>query len=178
MTTVVYVFAQHDDASAHGVVFVHSCPRALTPHLEWALERVLDAPAAMEWSQQPVEPGTVRAELVWNARPGTGALLTSALLAIPGMRFEVTEDWVPGREGERFSVTPALGVFRSSIGPHGDVLVSEERLRATLRQSKGQTKDALVAELGRILGEPWDDELEVFRACQPDSTVRVLHNVV
>lgn len=178
MTTVVYVFAQHDEVSAHGVLFVHSCPRALTPHLEWAIERVLEAAATMDWSAQPVEPGTVRGELIWNGRPGTGARLTSALLAIPGIRFEVTEDWVPGRDGERFSVTPALGLFRASIGPHGDALVSEERLRTALHLVKGESKESLVTELSRILGEPWDDELEVFRASQPDSTVRVLHNVV
>ena len=62
-----------------GVVFVHSTPAALCPHIEWALESVLGADVNLEWTQQPVAPGLVRSEFSWSGEPGSGAKLASAL---------------------------------------------------------------------------------------------------
>ena len=181
MTTVVHAKgASGADAwSAHGVLFVHSCPRALSPHLEWALTRIFGASVALDWSEQPIEPGAVRAEVVWNGPVGMGARIASALLAFTGVRYEVTEDASPGREGERFAATPALGLFRASIGVHGDVMVSEERLRSAMGHVRTRGGEvSLAEEISRLIGEPWDVELEAFRCSHADSTVRVLHNVV
>ncbi|HZD96631.1 MAG TPA: DUF3145 family protein, partial [Micromonosporaceae bacterium] len=36
-----------------GVVFVHSTPLAVCPHVEWAIARVLDAPVNLHWTAQP-----------------------------------------------------------------------------------------------------------------------------
>ena len=44
----------------------------------------------------------------------------------------MTEAAEPGRDGERYSVTPDLGVFRATTGANGDLLVGEDRLRALL----------------------------------------------
>jgi hypothetical protein len=103
------------------------------------------------------------------------------------MRFEVTEDPTPGVEGERYSSTPTLGVFRATIGINGDVLVGEERLRAALERAAaaarvGYREDAdpdadLAEDIGRLLGQPWDDELEPFRIAGEDTPVRWLHRV-
>ena len=162
---------------ARGVLFVHSCPRAVSPHLEWALAKVFGSDLPIDWAEQPIAPGHVRAEIIWSGSPGTGARIASALLAFTGVRYEVTEDARPEAEGERFAATPALGLFRGTIGPHGDLMVHEDRLRSLMNQP-GLTSGEVVEELGRLIGRPWDDELEPFRSAHEGSTVRVLHQVV
>lgn len=162
---------------ARGVIFIHSCPRAVSPHVEWALARVFGSRVDVDWAEQPVEPGSVRAELIWGGPLGTGARIASALHAFRQMRHEVTEDPSPGREGERFSFTPVLGLFRASIGAHGDVMVPEDRLRTALSQV-ATTGESLADEIARLIGSPWDEELEPFRCAHEGSTVRILHQVV
>ena len=161
---------------AHGVVFVHACARALSPHLEWALARVFGKPVGIDWADQPIEPGAVRAEVLWEGPVGSGAKIASALLAFKQVRHEVTEDPSPGRSGERFAATPALGLFRADIGENGDVMVSENRLRTAIAQSA--STGGLAEDIARLIGEPWDEELEPFRCAHEGSTVRVLHAVV
>lgn len=160
-----------------GVIFIHSCPRAVSPHVEWALARVFGSRVDVDWAEQPVEPGAVRAELIWGGPLGTGSRIASALHAFRQLRHEVTEDPSPGREGERFSFTPALGLFRASIGPHGDVMVPEDRLRTALGQV-ATSGASLADEIARLIGSPWDEELEAFRCAHEGSTVRILHHVV
>ena len=67
---------------ARGVIFIHSCPRAVSPHLEWALASVFGRQVAVDWAEQPVAPGSVRAELIWGGPVGTGAKIASALATI------------------------------------------------------------------------------------------------
>ena len=178
MTTVVHVKGSPAGPISRGVLFIHSCPRALSPHVEWSLARVVGSSMSMNWSDQPIEPGSVRAEAIWHGPAGTAARFTSALLAFTGARFEVTEDPSAGREGERFSVTGNLGLFRATIGVHGDVMVSEERLKSALQHGRSAGPSVLAAEISKLIGTPWDEELEPFRCGQADSTVRVLPKVV
>lgn len=161
---------------AHGVIFIHACSRAISPHLEWALARVFGKPVGIDWAAQPIAPGAVRAEILWAGPVGSGAKIASALLAFQQVRHEVTEDPSPGRTGERFAATPSLGLFRADIGDNGDVMVSEDRLRSAIAQSLGS--GGLAEDIARLIGEPWDEELEPFRGAHEGSTVRVLHNVV
>ena len=58
---------------ARGVVFIHSCPRAVSPHVEWALARVFGTQVAIDWAEQPIAPSTVRAELIWGGPPPADA---------------------------------------------------------------------------------------------------------
>jgi len=166
-----------EQAPSRGVVFLHSCPRALSPHLEWALAAVFGTEVHIDWAEQPISPGCVRAEIIWTGVPGTGARLASALLAFGQVRYEVTEDGIPGRVGERFSATPALGLFRADIGPHGDVLIPEDRLKAAVAHAS-YAGTCLEEELGRLIGQPWDEELEAFRCTFDGTTVRVLQQVI
>ena len=39
-----------------GVVYVHSAPLAVCPHVEWAIARVLASPVRLQWSAQPADP--------------------------------------------------------------------------------------------------------------------------
>lgn len=160
-----------------GVLFVHSCPRALSPHLEWAVADVLAARVSLDWIPQPVLPGQVRTEVSWLAAPGTAARLTSALRQFKTVRYEVVEEPSKGSEGERFAVTPALGVFRATMGAHGDIMIHEDRLRAVLAAAGSDVND-LRNGLEAILGADWDNELEPFRRAGDGTPVRWLHEVV
>ena len=78
--------------TTRGVLFVHSAPSALCPHLEWAVGGVLGAAVSLEWSPQPAQAGTYRAELSFSGEPGTAAAIASALRGWNHLRFEATED--------------------------------------------------------------------------------------
>jgi len=158
-----------------GVLYVHSAPSALCPHVEWAASGVLGVSVDVDWVAQPAETGTYRAEISWQAQVGSAAALASALRGWERLRFEVTEEPSPGCEGARYSCTPALGMHVAVIGVHGDILVPENRLRAAL---EAVTTGALLAdELDRLLGRAWDDELEPFRCAGEGAPVRWLHQV-
>jgi hypothetical protein len=181
MTVVIDARRGADSSHARGVLFVHSCPSAVAPHLEWALARVFATTVDIDWASQPVAPGSQRAEIVWHGPLGTASRIASALVAFSTIRFEVTEDPVDGREGERFAVTPNLGLFRGTIGVHGDVLVHEERLRSLMVGARAGGQEAIgevLEEIDRLIGTPWDEELEAFRMAHEGATVRVLHEVV
>lgn len=163
-------------AQTRGVVFVHACSRALSPHVEWALAQVLQREISLDWTGQPVLPGSVRAEYSWQSSAGTAARIVTALRGFTGVRFEVTEEPTPHQEGERYSVTPDLGTFRGTIGPHGDVQVSEHRIRWAMEQS-GMQDRPLAEILDDLMGTAWDEELEPFRYAGQGAPVRYLHRV-
>lgn len=156
---------------------MHSAPRALCPHVEWAVAGVLGARVSLDWIRQPAAPGTWRSEFSWRGAAGTASKLASALRGWQLLRFEVTAEPSAAAEGERYSATPELGIFHAVTGIHGDILIPEDRLRAALARSKGGESD-LEAEVARLLGKPWDDELEPFRYAGEGAPVRWLHQVV
>ena len=163
--------------SVRGVLQVHSAPPALCPHIEWAVAGVLGVPVNLSWVNQPAAPGTVRAELEWQARPGVAAAVTSALAGWNRLRFEATEEASPGCDAARYSYTPALGLFSAVTLGNGDIAVPENRLRAALAVAAAgrDPASALAEEIGRLLGEPWDLELEPFRCAADGAPVRWLH---
>ena len=163
--------------TTRGVLYVHSAPSALCPHVEWAAGGILAMPVSLSWTGQPALHGTYRAEMSWAGPAGTAARLTSALRGWEQLRFEVTEEATPASEGERFSYVPELGVFHAVIGIAGDVMIPENRLKAAILRS-GMAGTQLSAEIDRLLGQPWDDELEVFRYAGDSAPVRWLHQVV
>ncbi len=190
--------------SVHGVLQVHSAPPALCPHIEWAVAGVTGVPIRLSWVDQPASPGTLRAELDWQGRPGTAAAITSALAAWNRLRFEVTEEASPGCDAIRYSHTPSLGTFSAVTSANGDILVPEGRLRAAMALAAAGVPsrslddgppaanggDALLElrvprhpalggsleeEIALLLGQPWDDELEPFRHAADGAPVRWLH---
>ncbi|MEF2525013.1 MULTISPECIES: DUF3145 domain-containing protein [Streptomyces] len=163
--------------TTRGVLYVHSAPRALCPHVEWAVGGVLGVRVNLDWIRQPASPGTWRAEFSFVAEPGTASRLASALRGWHLLRFEVTAEPCATAEGERYSSTPDLGIFHAVTGLHGDILVPEDRLRAALARSARGESD-LEAEVAALLGKPWDDELEPFRYAGEGAPVRWLHQVV
>jgi hypothetical protein len=163
--------------TTRGVVYVHSATSALCPHVEWALAGVLGMRISLDWTAQPAEPGTWRAELSWTGEPGTSSSLASALRGWLHLRYEVTEEPTAGFEGARYSYTPELGVFHAITGVHGDLMVPEDRLRAAMVRATAKSTP-LEDELDKLLGKPWDDELETFRWAGEGAPVRWLHQVV
>jgi hypothetical protein len=179
--------------SVRGVLQVHSAPPALCPHVEWAVAGVLGMPVSLAWVNQPAAPGMLRAELEWQARPGTAGAITSALAGWNRLRFEVSEEASPGCDAVRHSYTPGLGVFSAVTMANGDVVIPESRLRAAMTVAAAAASgaaghsraggaagpqdraSALEDELARLLGQPWDDELEPFRCAADGAPVRWLH---
>ena len=164
--------------TTRGVVYVHAAPAALCPHVEWAVGAALEARVTLDWTPQPASPGALRAELSWQADAGSGARIASALRQWTQLRFEVTEEPSPGAEGERWSWTPTLGLFHATTGVHGDIVVREDRLRATLARAATDPAADIMTEMHALLGKAWDDELETFRYAGDGAPVRWLHQVV
>ncbi len=163
-------------AITRGVLFVHSAPRALCPHIEWAAGGVLGVRLGLDWIPQPAAPGLFRAELSWQGEQGTGARLTSALRGWAHLRYEVTEEPSPGADGARWSHTPELGIFHAVTDVHGNVVVPEDRIRAALEAGE-LDPTVLSRELDLALGRAWDEELEPFRYAGDGAPVRWLHRV-
>ncbi len=159
-----------------GVVFIHSAPVALCPHIQWALEAALGAPVQIQWIKQPAAPGLMRTELTWHGSAGTGARITSAFKGWDNLRYEVTEDPSPGTDGSRWSHTPSLGIHHATISASGDVMVGENQLREVLTLAQG-SPEAFKDMVDELLGRDWDAELEAFRYAGEGHNVRWLHKV-
>ncbi|NUS74227.1 MAG: DUF3145 domain-containing protein [Corynebacteriales bacterium] len=158
---------------ARGVLYVHSCPAAVCPHIEWALARVLGVSVNMQWRSQPIEPATYRAECQWRGKPGTASELANALRTWGMLRFEVTEEPSHGVDGERIAHVPGLGVHRSTMSANGDVLISEGRIRNLLGSARDSQE--LSHGLDKLLGTEWDTELEPYRLAGEGSPATFLH---
>jgi hypothetical protein len=156
---VVRALYQFADATS-GVVYIHSAPAALCPHIEWTLTSALESRANLRWASQPATEGLLRASSNWVGPVGTAARIANALRAWPVLRFEVTEDPSEGVDGERFSYVPGLGLWHGAMSANGDVVVGEMRLRSML--ARGQ--ENLSYELDTALGTAWDDALEPYRS--------------
>jgi hypothetical protein len=159
-----------------GVLFIHSAPAPLCPHIAWALESVLGQPVVLDWARQPLAARWLRTEMPWEGEAGTGGRIASELRGWDDLRYEVTEDPSPGNDGSRWSHTPSLGIHHTWTSAAGDAVVNEDRVRAAISASKGDAT-LLTRELDRVLGRPWDDELEPFRYAGEGATVRWLHMV-
>ena len=179
MTTRVTTYAGEPGgrSGARGVLYVHSAPSALCPHIEWAVGGVLGVAVSADWTPQPAQAGTYRTEVSWAGTTGSAAAIASALRGWNQLRFEVTEEHSTGNEGGRFSYTPELGVFHAVTGLHGDIMIPEDRLKAAVVKA-ALGEDTLLHEIDKLLGKPWDDELETFRHAGQGAPVRWLHQVV
>lgn len=162
--------------TTRGVVFMHCCPSAIAPHVEWALAGVLGRPVRLQWTSQPAAPAHLRAEAAWTGAVGTGTRLAASLRAWPMLVFEITEDATSASDGERLAYVPGRGFHRSMVSANGDVVVGEERLRGLLGRCR--TADDYRHGLAELLGSAWDAELEPYRVGGDGAPVTLLHQVV
>jgi hypothetical protein len=161
---------------AHGMIFVHSAPRALCPHVEWAAGRAIGRAVNFTWREQPVLRGSQRTEFYWEGPAGTGAAIASALRGWEHLRYEVTEDPAAGSDGGRWIHTPDLGIFYAQTDSAGNTVIPEDRIRAAM-EIAGTNAIELHRELRLAVGQAWDDELEPFRHESDFSPVVWLHSV-
>ena len=165
---------QFADATT-GVVYIHASPAAVCPHVEWALSSTLNARANLKWTPQPAMPGQLRAVTNWVGPVGTGAQLANALRSWSVLRFEVTEDPTAHTDGTRYLHTPSLGIHVAQTDTAGNIVIGEDRMRYAMEVA-GSDALALQRELHQALGQPWDDELDVFRHASEGSQVIWLHS--
>lgn len=155
---------------AGGMLYIHSAPTALRAHIEWAAGAAVVVPSALDWQVQPVQRGSWRCETPWTGDRQGAAQLVSTLMAWGRLRLELSIDADAEGPGHRWSVTPDLGVFSADSNEIGDIVVDENRLRQAMIRGRGQG-GSLEAEIADLLGEPWDVELEPYRACDPELDV-------
>ncbi|GAA4864154.1 DUF3145 domain-containing protein [Pseudonocardia benzenivorans] len=160
--------------STRGVVFVHSSPTAVCPHVEWAMSGVLGGKVSLQWTPQSAAHGQLRTEVTWSGPAGTGGALASALRAWPMLRFEVTEEPSPGVDGQRFCYVPGLGMWSGRTSANGDIVVGEDQLRAVVA---GAAAAKVHASIEALLGSAWDAALEPFRLAGDGAPVTWLHQV-
>jgi hypothetical protein len=103
-----------------------------------------------------------RALAVWEAPAGAAAVLATSFMNLKQISFEVIQQDSIYVSGYRWSYTPTLGIFSSATDEAGNILVSENQLRFIV-DSCGSNGLKLQAELRRVLGQAFDDELESYR---------------
>ncbi|MET3803392.1 hypothetical protein ABIB25_000376 [Nakamurella sp. UYEF19] len=160
---------------AQGVIFVHSAPAAICPHVEWAISGVVGDRVSLSWTAQPASPGQLRAEVGWKGTPGTAGRIASALRAWPMLRFEITEDASHISDGERLCHVPGRGLWRSAMAANGDLVLGEDRIRSLMERAT--SLDGLRHALSEALGAEVDAELESFRRAGEGTPVTWLHQV-
>ena len=158
-----------------GVVYVHSCPPAVVPHAEWAISGVLGTRVSLTWTAQPRRPRPAARRMLLDRPPGIASKIAAALRSWSMVRYEVTEDPSEGYDGERISYVPGRGVFRTSTGANGDVVVGEEQLRALVATAR--SAEDYAHTLDTLLGAAWDAELEPYRHAGDGAPVTWLHQV-
>jgi hypothetical protein len=158
-----------------GLIQIHSAPKALTSHVEWAIAGVLGEPFHLRWESQPVASATLCAEQVWTGRVGIAAQIASALFGWRDVRFEVSESASANNDGSHFMHTPSLGIHRVHVDATGSSYITEARLMRLFEDSAGSVSDLREA-VARELGSAWDAELDIFRARVGQSVTR-LHSV-
>ena len=165
--------------ATRGVVYVHSAPPALCPHVEWAVGGVLDLRVTLDWTPQPAAPGVGARRAVlagrrpapapgWPPRCATGRSCASRSPRSPAPAPRASAGPAPRRSG-------------SSTPPPASTATSWSARTGCGPRWPGPLADPatdVVGEMHGLLGKAWDDELETFRYAGDGAPVRWLHQVV
>lgn len=161
---------------ASGTFVVHSAPRAVVNHIEWAVNGLIGAPQRFRWREYPGQPGLVKLSLSWESSPGFAAKLASTLRGWVDLRFEIDENATARHPGVLIMHTPALGLHTAEVNQSGSVVLSAERLHVLVESSEHEF-GALRRALADALGEQWEQELEPYRRGELVPTAPQLHAV-
>ena len=153
-----------------GVVFVHSTPTALCPHITWALESALDTRLSIQWTPQPAGASLVRAEFPWTGVQGTGAKLASALRGWDNLRYEVTEEPSPGADGSRWSHTPRLGIHHTWTSASIRRSEPSTSPAAPHDAARAERSNAVARSLASSAAAAARSKRPAARACNPPSS--------
>lgn len=148
-----------------GWVEIFSAPNALHQHIQWSITQILDIDIALQWSNQPLVPGSGQCRLRFSGAPGIAGRLAHALAGWHYLRFDISEEASAGCDGSRYLATPTLGLFHGTMGGNGDLYLSENRIRAVVDSALRNGRDVEGA-LEEALGNTWEEELAPFRIGQ------------
>ncbi len=158
---------------SEGLVLIHRAPVALLTHVEWTISGITGNPTKINWSQEDSSDSIFRGSVAIDCSLNECATLASALMNLKQLIFEVVHQ--SALSGARWSFTPNLGMFHCATDEAGNLLVGENQLRASMDKA-GSNILKLQAELRKVLGQAWDDELEPYR--EPIGGAESNHGVV
>jgi hypothetical protein len=147
---------------SEGMVFLHLVPSSLLAHVEWTISGISGNPTKINWIPNDSSIPTFRGISTFSAPTDSAATLASAFMNLKQLSFEVIKHSSPDSSGARWSFTPALGMFHSATDEAGNLVVNENQLRLAMERA-GSNALRLQAELRKLLGQAWDDELEPYR---------------
>ena len=147
---------------SEGMVFLHLVPGSLLAHVEWTISGISGNPTKIDWVQNESGVPTFRGLSAFSAPPDSAATLASAFMNLKQLTFEVIKHPSPESSGARWCFTPGLGMFHSATDEAGNLVVNENQLRLAMERA-GSNALKLQAEIRKMLGQAWDDELEPFR---------------
>ena len=145
---------------SEGLVLVHLAPKALLSHVEWTLSGISGAPVTINWTQTSAPTTTFRGSVGLALNQDAGATLAAAFMNLKQLTFEIIVQ--DEKNGYRWSFTPSLGMFSSPTDEAGNLVINENQMRSAM-EIAGSNALRLQAELRRLLGQAWDDELEPYR---------------
>jgi hypothetical protein len=143
-----------------GLVLIHLAPSSLLTHVEWTISGISGNPTKLNWIADEAKPTFFRSSVSFKCSSEEAATLASAFMNLKQLSFEVIFQQAHG--GARWSFTPALGIFRCATDEAGNLVVNENQIRHSMEKA-GSNALKLQAELRRLLGQAWDDELESYR---------------
>jgi hypothetical protein len=145
---------------SEGLVLMHLAPSTLLAHVEWTISGISGNPTRLNWIRNDSAQNSFRASAAVACNLEEAATLSSALMNLKQLSFEVIHQ--SENSGTRWSFTPSLGIFHCSTDAAGNLVVNENQLRASIEKA-GSNILRLQSELRKLLGQAWDDELEPFR---------------
>ena len=141
-------------------VLMHLAPSALRSHVEWTISGVAGNPTKLTWITDQSNSTHFRSFATFACSQESAATLASAFMNLKQLTFEVI--FHQAHSGARWSFTPSLGMFSCATDEVGNLVVNENQIRSSMEKA-GANPLKLQAELRRLLGQAWDDELEPFR---------------
>jgi hypothetical protein len=143
-----------------GLVLIHCAPSSLLIHVEWTISGISGNPTKLNWVPDESKPTMFRSSVSIACSSEEAATLASAFMNLKQLSFEVIHQQSHG--GSRWSFTPTLGMFSCSTDEAGNLVVNENQIRHSMEKA-GSNALKLQAELRKLLGQAWDDELESSR---------------
>ena len=145
---------------SEGLVLIHRAPSSLLTHVEWTISGISGNPTKINWIKDESSDSVFRGSVAVVCSMNEGATLASAFMNLKQLSFEVI--YQSALAGARWSFTPSLGMFHCATDEAGNLVVGENQLRASIEKA-GSNILKLQAELRKLLGQAWDDELEPYR---------------
>ena len=146
---------------AHGYLYIHAAPKSVLKNLEWGLAEALQSPLSLKWEAQPLASGSFRCEITWSGIQETASRLVSNLKGWHYITFELFESPVNGSDGSLYMFTPDLGLFRGTVGAHGDLMINENQIQKILDENLRAV--TVLDALENLMGKKWDEALDPFR---------------